>query len=125
MISDRKHGNMKEYLLLFRGGDASHLRPSAEKWQEHMDHWMTWMGDLTLQQKLVSAQPLDKTGRLISANGTVVRDEPYMAGNEMVGGYLLCRSENYAAAVAIAKGCPILEMDDGIVEVREIQDLAM
>ncbi len=43
----------------------------------------------------------------------------------MVGGYLICKAGNYDEAVEISKGCPILEFDDGTVEVREIQELKM
>jgi hypothetical protein len=37
----------------------------------------------------------------------------------------MCKAENYEEAVQISQGCPILEFDDGIVEVREIQELKM
>jgi hypothetical protein len=43
----------------------------------------------------------------------------------MVGGYLLCKAGSYDEAVEIAKGCPVLESDTGVVEVREIQELKM
>jgi hypothetical protein len=48
-----------------------------------------------------------------------------MEGKEMVGGYLLCKAEDYVEALEIAKGCPILDMPGGLVEVREVQNLAM
>lgn len=116
---------MKEYLLLFRGGDADGMRESAEEWQEHMQKWMKWMGGLQEKGQLVSAQPLDKGGRQITGNKKVVTDGPFMEGKEMVGGYLMCRAGNYDEAIAISKGCPILDFEDGIVELREIQELKM
>jgi len=115
---------MKEYLLLFRGGDAENLRQSPEKWQAHMQKWMVWMGNLKEQEKFIGAQPLDKTGKVIRGNNKVVSDGPFMEGKEIVGGYLACKANTYEEALEIAKGCPILE-DDGIVEVREIQELNM
>ena len=36
--------------------------------------------------------------------------------------YLMLKADSYDEAVGIAKGCPILEFEDGIVEVREIQE---
>lgn len=48
-----------------------------------------------------------------------------MEGKEMVGGYLMCKANDYDEAVEISKGCPILEFEDGIVEVREIKELKM
>ena len=53
---------MKEFLLLFRGGDIESLNQSPEKWQAHMQQWMKWMGELSNQNKLVGAQPLAQTG---------------------------------------------------------------
>ncbi|MEP6597060.1 MAG: YciI family protein [Ginsengibacter sp.] len=116
---------MKEYLFLFRGGDPATMQQSAENWQAHMQKWMEWMGGLQQKEQLVSAQPLSKTGKQITGTRKTVTDGPFMEGKEMVGGYLMCKADNFDAAVEIAKGCPILEFDDGKVEVREIQELKM
>ena len=37
----------------------------------------------------------------------------------------MCKAANYDEAMEISKGCPILEFENGIVEVREIQKLEM
>ena len=83
------------------------------------------MGDLTQQGKFIGAQPLNQTGKQVTGNKKVVTDGPFIEGKEMVGGYLMCKAGTYDEAIEIAKGCPILEFDDGIVEVREIQELKM
>jgi hypothetical protein len=116
---------MKEYLFLFRGGDGRTVQQSPEKWQAHMQKWMQWMGELSQHGKLVSAQPLNATGKKIEGSKKIVTDGPFMEGKEMVGGYLICKAGTYDEAVDIAKGCPILEFNDGTVEVREIQELKM
>jgi hypothetical protein len=46
-------------------------------------------------------------------------DGPFAEGKEVVGGYLLIRSNDLDEAVEISKGCPGYEFD-GSVEVREI-----
>ncbi len=114
---------MKEYLFLFRGGEARRMDSSAEA-QAHMQKWMEWMGGLAAQGKLVGAQPLETTGKQISSK-KLVTDGPFMEGKEMVGGYLLCKADTYDEAVELAKGCPILDFESGIVEVREVQELKM
>ncbi len=116
---------MKEYLLLFRGGDASTMQQSPDAWQAHMQKWMLWMGGLQEKGQLVSAQPLEQSGKQVFGTQKVVTDGPYMEGKEMVGGYLMCKANNYDEAVEISKGCPILEFEDGHVEVREIKELKM
>ena len=113
---------MKEYLFLFRGGN---MDLSPEEGQAHMQRWMQWMDGLGKQGKFGGAQPLDKTGRQVTGSKKLVTDGPYAEGKEMVGGYLICKADSYDEAVEISKGCPILEFDSGIVEVREIQELKM
>lgn len=114
---------MSEYILLFRGGDSSKAKMSPENLQAHMQKWMVWMGELSEKGKLVGAQPLDKTGRQIRGTSKLVTDGPFMEGKEMVGGYLICIADNYDAAIALANDCPILQFEDGIIEVRAIQEL--
>ncbi len=113
---------MAEYLLLFRGSDMETAQQSPERWQAHMQKWMEWMGGLKEEGKLIGAQPLVNTGKVITGSKKLVTDGPYMEGKEMVGGYLACKADSYEEAVAIANNCPILE-HDGIVEVREIKEL--
>ena len=112
---------MSEFLLLFRGGDAHSHRETPEKWAAHMQKWMQWMSILQQEGKFMGAQPLQATGKVITGTNAVITDGPFMEGKEMLGGYLICKSESYEEAVAFAKGCPILEYDDGTVEVREIE----
>jgi hypothetical protein len=116
---------MKEYLLLFRGGEAHMGNLSAEDMQAHMQQWAQWMGKLNEQGKFAGAQPLINTGRVLSGPKKVVSDGPFMEGKEMVGGYLICKADTYDEAVDISKGCPILQFDDGTVEVREIHEMKM
>ena len=116
---------MREYLLLFRGGERPEMVHSPEQSQSHLQRWMLWMGELSQQGKFISAQPLNQTGKQIMGNKKVVTDGPFMEGKEMVGGYLICKAISYDEAVEIGKGCPILEYDDGVVEIREIQELKM
>jgi hypothetical protein len=116
---------MKEYLLLFRGANTRGIEQPPGQIQAHMQRWMEWMGNLSKEEKLVGAQPLDHTGKTITGTQKVISDGPFMEGKEMVGGYLICKAATYEEAVEISKGCPILEYDDGVVEVREIQELKM
>ena len=113
---------MKEYLFLFRGGEMD--LPPADG-QAHMQRWMEWMGDLGKQGKFVGAQPLNKNGKQVTGSKKMVTDGPFMEGKEMVGSYLICKANSLEEAVEISKGCPILEYESGIVEVREIQELKM
>jgi hypothetical protein len=116
---------MKEYLFLFRGGEAESLQQSPELWQQHMHRWMQWMGDLQKKGQFVGAQPLSQSGKLVSGTKKSITDGPFAEGKEIVAGYLMCKADSYDEALNIAKGCPILEFDNGHVEVREIQEMRM
>jgi hypothetical protein len=113
---------MKEYLFLFRGGE---MPEAPEASQAHMQRWMQWMDGLGKEGKFVGAQPLNKNGKQVTGSKKIVTDGPFMEGKEMVGGYLICKAGSLDEAVEISKGCPILEYETGIVEVREIQELKM
>ena len=114
---------MSEFLLLFRGGDGPQLQESPEKWHAHMQKWMHWMSGLQTEGKFLGAQPLTGTGRVVTGTKAVITDGPFMEGKEMLGGYLLCKAGSYDEAVEISKGCPILEFEDGSVEVREVKEM--
>ena len=114
---------MNEYLFIFRGGPHHDMDETDAAGQAHMGKWMEWMKGLAEQGKLGGAQPLHKTGKLVKGTKKVTTDGPCMEGKEMVGGYLICKAASYEEAVEIAKNCPILEDESGIVEVREIKHL--
>lgn len=116
---------MNTYLLLFRGGDGQMANQSAEEQQAHMQKWFTWMGGLAESGQMLGSEPLHPTGKTIAGKDKVVSDGPFMEGKEMVGGYLIVKAADYDAAVKIANDCPVLEFDEGNVEVREIQVMNM
>jgi hypothetical protein len=121
---------MKEYMFLFRGRRTEHneVLNTPEKWQDHLKKWAAWMGELTKQGKLVSAQPLESgSGRLVRPGKQPATDGPFIEGKEMiVGGYLICKAESYDEAVEISRGCPSLHtFESSVVEVRVVQELKL
>ncbi len=117
---------MKDYLLLFRGGDAGRTdeQKNPEKWKEHMAKWKTWMENLGKEQKFISGLPLGKDGSVINGSKKNVTDGPFTEGKEIVGGYLMIKAADHGEAVELAKGCPLLD-HEGTVEVRELLPLNM
>src|SRR4051794_36833679 len=100
---------MKDYLLLFRGGEGAELQKSPEAWQAHMQRWMRWMGGLQQQGKYTGGQPLENSGKQIFGTKKVVSDGPFIEGKEYVGGYLMIKADNLDSATELSKDCPILE----------------
>ena len=115
---------MKDYLFLFRGGDAARAQTSPEEMQEHMQKWGAWMGGLKEKGQLVDGLPLSKEGKVVEKSGDLITDGPFAEGAEVVGGYLIVSANELDEAVEISKGCPIFE-HEGNVEVREIMSMNM
>jgi hypothetical protein len=113
---------MKKYLFLFRGGYEKAFQLPPEQFQVHMQRWMKWLDDLAKQGKLAGAQPLNRSGKVVTGNEKIVTDGPFMESKEIVGGYMICKADTCDEALEIAKGCPSLAIG-GMVEVREIEEL--
>ena len=115
---------MKEYLLLFRGGDTERKNLSPQQIEEHMKRWTEWIGSIGQNGKLVGAQPLTPEGRVLKGTSKKLTDGPFVEGKEVLGGYVLVKADNFDEAVKIAGGCPNLEAESGTVEVREIGSMS-
>lgn len=113
---------MKEFLFIFRGGEATDLQGSPEAMQQHMQKWISWMQKLAGEGKMVAGQPLTTDGKVLKGRNKKITDGPYAEGKELIGGYLLVKATDYAEAVEISKECPGLEVD-GSVEIRQVQEI--
>ncbi|RDY59972.1 YciI family protein [Flagellimonas nanhaiensis] len=111
---------MSNFLYLFRGGNDAYDRLSQEEKQAHMQVWGEWMGGLKEKGTLLDGLPLDRDGKVVHKQGTVVTNGPFAEGAEIVGGYLIVSANDLDEAVEISKGCPIFDYDGAFVEVREI-----
>ncbi len=113
--------NQNEYLLLFRGNEW-YNDLSAEELQSAMDKFKAWFDRLSQQGKLKAAQPLGRTGKIVSGkNGRVVADGPFAESKEAIAGYFLLTARDLEEAVAIAQSSPSLEFGNQ-VEVRPIAE---
>ena len=115
---------MKEYMYLFRGGDAVRAQQSPEAMQAHMQRWGQWMQKLAEEGTFIAGLPLDGGGKVVKDAGGIITDGPFTEGKEVVGGYLIVKAKTLDEAVNISKGCPIFE-HKGSVEVREIMPMEM
>jgi hypothetical protein len=109
--------NMKEYLLLLRGGKPITSKTEAENKAE-MQAWGIYMGTLAQSGSFVGGLPLVSGGKVISASGTTA--EPVTSSKEgIVGGYLIIKADSLEKATELAKDCPHIA-SEGNIEVREI-----
>jgi hypothetical protein len=108
----------KEFMLLFRFSPDVNSQPSATEMAEQQQQWGAFIGNLAMQEKLVSTHQLGFEGRMLNAK-LELSEGIHMAGNETVGGNLVITANSIDEATEIGKACPILMMG-GSVEVRDI-----
>ena len=90
---------MANYLLVFHGGS---MPESQEEGAKVMKAWTDWFG--TLGDKLVDGGNPVSQVKTIAANGSVS-----VGGTNPSSGYTIIKADNLDAAVALAKGCPVLQ----------------
>jgi hypothetical protein len=99
---------MANYLLVFHGGS---MPESPEGGAKVMQAWTDWFG--TLGDKLVDAGNPVSQVKTIAANGSVSD-----GGANPSSGYSVIKADSLDAAVALARGCPVLQ-GGASVEVAE------
>jgi hypothetical protein len=106
---------MPKYVLAYHGGG---MPESEEEQARHMAAWGEWMGRL-------GAAFVDH-GAPCSMAKTVSKDAVHDGGGaNPISGYGLIEAPDIDAAVEMAKGCPIVTLSDGSVEVAETFEVDM
>jgi len=109
---------MKEFLMLFRRDPNEDLDLSPEEMQLQIKKWQDWIGGIAAQGKFIGTNALANTGKTVHPDA-VITDGPYAEVKEIIGGYLLVKTDTLDDAVELSKGCPGL-LDGGTVEVRDV-----
>ncbi|MBC5820402.1 MAG: hypothetical protein GIX01_00210 [Candidatus Eremiobacteraeota bacterium] len=113
---------MREFTLLFRGGDQS---ASPETMERRMQKWGAWINELRAGGYVKElGRPLEEGGKVVRAQAKTITDGPYAETKDIVGGFLIVQTDDLAQAAELARGCPILEIG-GLVEVRPVMELSL
>lgn len=111
---------MKEFMLIYKGGDPGWQNAPAEAKKAAQAAWGEWFAALGAKGQLsTGGSPLDFEGKRVAPDG-VITDIAASELKELVSGYSIIKANNYAEAAAIARGCPILHVKGTIVEVRAV-----
>lgn len=103
---------MTEFILAYHGGKKPE---SPEEGEKEMGLWRAWMGEIG--DKLVNPGAPLGMSKTVSNDG--VTDD---GGSNPISGYSIVKVADMDAALAIAKGCPILR-SGGSVEVAEVYEM--
>ncbi|TAE81716.1 MAG: hypothetical protein EAY81_09595 [Bacteroidetes bacterium] len=83
--------------------------------------WGAFIGNIAIQEKLVSTHQLGFEGRQIFADKSTA-EGVYTSDKLSVAGNMIVKAASIDEATEMAKHCPILHMG-GTVEVRNIQPM--
>ena len=110
-----------EFMLVFRYEPNNNYQPSEAEMNEIHLQWGGFIGNIAIQEKLVSTHQLGFEGKQIFADKSV-HEGIHISENLTLGGNMIVKANNLDEAVELAKNCPVLLMG-GSVEVRAIQPM--
>lgn len=111
---------MKKFVLLIRGeGEWAKLSPA--EMEATIKKYSAWAKKLRDDGRLVDAEPLEHSGRVLTGVNGVVSDGPFAETKEMIGGYYIYQATDLEEAVAIGRECPAM-CYGGSVEIRPVAD---
>lgn len=111
----------KEFMFVFRYEPNNNYQPTEAEMNQMHQQWGAFIGNIAIQEKLVSTHQLGFEGKQISADQSV-SEGIYISDKQTLGGNMIVKANTIDEAVEMAKNCPILLMG-GMVEVRAIQPM--
>jgi hypothetical protein len=112
---------MAKFMLIIGGADLdkrSNSNPAiAPKMLESYMAWVKSVGN----QLVGSYKLYDQTGARLTVRGGQVVEGPFVETKEAVGGIFVVEANALADAVALAKTCPVFELQNGYIEVRAVE----
>ncbi len=115
---------MPRYALLLGGADLDKRSGNPEyaaKIYDQFISWMKWVEE-SGKGKIVTPHKLrDHSGARLSVRGGQVVEGPFMETKEAVGGVAFVDADSLEEAVAIARRCPTLQLQNGFIEVRVVE----
>lgn len=111
----------QEFMLLFRFESSFDYQPTETEMNEMHQQWGAFIGNIAIQEKLVSTHQLGFEGKQISVDKSVV-EGINISENQTIAGNMIVKANSLDEAVDMAKDCPILHVG-GNVEVRSINPM--
>lgn len=112
---------MKEFMMIFIGGDYAKAQLSPDEVQSRMKKWYGWIDELKNQDLYINGKPLTPEAKRVAGPDRVVTDGPFVETKELVGGYFLYKAKDMDHAISLTAGYPDFDLG-GTVEVRPIME---
>lgn len=115
---------MAKYMLLLGGADLDKRGGNATIAPDMYERFRSWMSLLKQGNHYLSSHKLhDQTGARLTVRGGQVVEGPFMETKEAVGGVFVIEAASLQEAIALARKCPTLELQNGYVEVRVVEEV--
>ncbi|MEO0468809.1 MAG: YciI family protein [Bacteroidota bacterium] len=108
----------QEFMMIFRYDPQADQQPSQDVLAAQPQRWSSFIGNLAIQEKLVSTHQLGYEGKQLSATLTVAEGVRF-AEKETISGNMVVKANSMDEVLNMAKECPILDLG-GRVEIRSI-----
>jgi hypothetical protein len=113
---------MKEFMFFIRKQTDSKLSSPPETHRDFLKSCETYIGRLKREGKLISAQPIERAGKIISGKEGNWKEAGFNETTEAIGGYYHILANDLDEAIAIAKANPEFEFNqDTRIEVRPVK----
>jgi hypothetical protein len=111
-------------MLLLGGADIDKRSGNAAVAPQMFAQFSSWLSSIRENGRYIASHKLqDQTGARLTVRGGQVVEGPFMETKEAVGGVFLVEAPSLQDAIAIARRCPTLTLQNGYVEVRVIEEV--
>jgi hypothetical protein len=110
-----------QFMMLFRFKPNPSYQPTEAELEAQHQAWGSFIGNLAIQEKLVSTHQLGFSGNQLHADHSIT-DGVYTCEQGTLGGNMIVKAKNLEEATEMAKDSPILKMG-GTVEIRDIRPM--
>ena len=106
---------MKDFLLIYQGGDEAWMEAGPEEMQSHMAEWGQWFKELEASGNLRNpGAALEPGGTVLTSNGGGISTDTTMSEvKELIGGFSVIQAGSIEEASELAKGGPFLKRNPG------------
>jgi len=113
---------MQEFMFLIRKQTDSAQTLSSEKHLQFLKACEDYIDHLKKEGKLISAQPIERKGVILSYSAGTWKETPFNETSEVIGGYYHILANDLDEAIGIAKSNPEFEYNPGTrIEVRSLK----
>ena len=113
---------MKKFLILVREDLKERAGHTPEQFMHNCKMVAEWIDRMAQTGNYLQADGLLSEGRYIGRN-YIVTDGPFIEAKESISGFVLVLAEDMEHAAKLGRGCPLIDMGFGVVEVRPIMDV--